>query len=139
MYARSDNVTHEHITSVTLLAKRNAANMLDLTRRQILRLLKRYRQDGAAAVRHKSRGRTPNNQIHLAKRDYALNLIKEQYPDFGPTLPAEMLVEHHGSKVCPRDAAQMDGRGWYLAFSYAAPPVSPARIAPGMYWWADPD
>jgi hypothetical protein len=30
----------------------NAANMLCLTRRQIFRLLKRYRQDGAAAIRH---------------------------------------------------------------------------------------
>lgn len=77
----------------------SAANMLDLTRRQIFRLLKRYRQDGAAAIRHKSRGRTPNNQIHRAKRDYALSLIKEQYPDFGPTLAVEMLAEHHGFKV----------------------------------------
>jgi len=77
----------------------NAANMLDLTRRQVFRLLKRYRQDGAAAIRHRSRGRTPNNQIHKARRDYALTLIKEQYPDFGPTLTAEMLAEHHGFKV----------------------------------------
>ncbi|GGA32056.1 ISNCY family transposase [Neptunicoccus cionae] len=77
----------------------NAANMLDLTRRQVFRLLKRYRQDGAAAIRHKSRGKIPNNQIHKAKRDYALSLIKEQYPDFGPTLAAEMLAEHHGFKV----------------------------------------
>jgi hypothetical protein len=53
----------------------NAANMLDLTRRQIFRLLKRYRQAGAAAIRHRSRGRTPNNQIHRAKRDYALSLV----------------------------------------------------------------
>ena len=77
----------------------NAANMLALTRRQIFRLLKRYRQDGASAIRHKSRGRAPNNQIHAAKRDYALSVIKKQYPDFGPTLAAEMLVEHHGFKV----------------------------------------
>ena len=59
----------------------NAANMLALTRRQIFRLLKRYRQDGASAIRHKSRRRAPNNQIHAAKRDYALTLIKEQYPE----------------------------------------------------------
>ena len=59
----------------------NAANMLALTRRQIFRLLKRYREDGASAIRHKSRRRAPNNQIHAAKRDYALTLIKEQYPD----------------------------------------------------------
>ncbi|WP_394182290.1 ISNCY family transposase [Yoonia maritima] len=77
----------------------NAANMLDLTRRQIFRLLKRYRQDGASAIRHKARGKPPNNRIHHAKRDYALNLIKESYADFGPTLAAEMLAERHGFKV----------------------------------------
>lgn len=77
----------------------NAANMLCLTRRQLFRLLKRYRQDGAAAIRHKARGKPPNNRIHKAKRDYALSLIKVDYPDFGPTLAAEMLAEHHGFKV----------------------------------------
>ncbi len=77
----------------------NAANMLDLTRRQIFRLLKRYRQDGASAIRHKARGKSPNNLIHQVKRDYALGLIKENYPDFGPTLAAEMLAEHHGFRV----------------------------------------
>lgn len=77
----------------------NAANMLDLTRRQVFRLLKRYRQDGAAAIRHKARGKPPNNLIHKARREYALALIKENYSDFGPTLAAEMLAEHHGFKV----------------------------------------
>ncbi|GGW42842.1 hypothetical protein GCM10011452_33960 [Gemmobacter lanyuensis] len=77
----------------------NAASMLDLTRRQIFRLLQRYRRDGASAIRHKARGKPPNNRIHKAKRDYALNLIKEDYADFGPTLAAEMLAEHHGLKV----------------------------------------
>lgn len=77
----------------------NAANMLALSRRQIFRLLKLYRQDGASAIRHKARCKPPNNRIHKAKRDYALSLIKENYPDFGPTLAAEMLAEHHGFKV----------------------------------------
>jgi len=77
----------------------NAANMLDLTRRQVFRLLKRYRRDGASAIRHKARGKPPNNLIHQAKRDYAVSLIKENYPDFGPTLAAEMLAEHHSFKI----------------------------------------
>ncbi|ASP23286.1 winged helix-turn helix (plasmid) [Antarctobacter heliothermus] len=77
----------------------NAVNMLDLTRRQVFRLLKRYRQDGAAAIRHKARGKPPNNRIHHAKRDFALHLIKESYADFGPTLATEILAEHHGFKV----------------------------------------
>ena len=76
-----------------------AAHLLDMTRRQVFRLLKRYRSDGAASIRHRSRGKVPNNQIHSAKRDYAVTLVKESYPDFGPTLAAEMLSDQHGFKV----------------------------------------
>jgi transposase len=77
----------------------NGANMLGLTRRQVFRLLKRYRTEGAAAIRHKARGKPPNNRIHNAKRDFALALIRENYADFGPTLASEMLAENHGFKV----------------------------------------
>ncbi|SFE70806.1 Winged helix-turn helix [Roseivivax sediminis] len=78
------------------LSVESGANVLVLSRRQVFRLLKRYRADGAAAIRHKARGRAPNNRIHQAKRDYAVTVIKESYADFGPTLAAEMLAEHHG-------------------------------------------
>jgi transposase len=81
------------------LSVQNGANMLDVTKRQMFRLLKRYRTDGAASIRHKARGKVPNNQIHKAKCDYAMALVKENYEDFGPTLAAEMLAEHHGFKV----------------------------------------
>ncbi len=81
------------------LTVENAASLLDMTRRQVFRLLKRYRSDGASSIRHGSRGKVPNNQIHKAKRDYVLALVKENYADFGPTLAAEMLAEHHGFKV----------------------------------------
>tara|TARA_R110002110_G_scaffold19648_1_gene80911 strand:+ start:1120 stop:2499 length:1380 start_codon:yes stop_codon:yes gene_type:complete len=81
------------------LSVQNGANMLDITKRQMFRLLKRYRTDGAAAIRHKARGKAPNNKIHKSKRDYAVALVKESYADFGPTLAAEMLAEHHGFKV----------------------------------------
>ena len=77
----------------------NGAHLLDITKRQMFRLLKTYRTEGAVAIRHKARGKAPNNQIHKAKREYVLALIKENYADFGPTLTAEMLEEHHGFKV----------------------------------------
>lgn len=76
-----------------------AANLLDVTERQIYRLLKSFRIDGASSIRHKARGRMPNNQIHAAKRDYVMTLIRENYADFGPTLAAEMLVERHQLNV----------------------------------------
>lgn len=81
------------------LSVQNGANMLAITKRQMFRLLKTYRTESAPATRHKARGKTPNNKIHKAKRDYAVALVKENYQDFGPTLAAEMLVEHHGFKV----------------------------------------
>ena len=81
------------------LSVQNGANLLGVTRRQMFRLLKTYRTEGGAGIRHKARGKAPNNQIHDAKRDYAVALVKEKYEDFGPTLAAEMLADHHGFKV----------------------------------------
>lgn len=81
------------------LSVENGANMLGITKRQIFRLLKRYRTEGAPAIRHRARGKAPHNKLHKAKRDYALALVKESYADFGPTLAAEMLADHHGFKV----------------------------------------
>ena len=81
------------------LAVDAAAHVLAISRRQVFRLLKSFRTDGALAVRHKARGRPPNNRIKTAKRDYALALIRENYPDFGPTLAAEMLAKHHAFTV----------------------------------------
>ncbi len=76
-----------------------ASGILDLSRRQIFRLLKKYRQHGAGSIRHQARGRAPNNRIHDARRDFALSLVREYYDDFGPTLACEMLAEHHGLMV----------------------------------------
>ena len=76
-----------------------AAHVLGLSRRQAQRLVKTFRSDGAAAIRHKARGRRSNNQINPAIRDYAVALVKERYVDFGPTFAAEKLAEEHDLKV----------------------------------------
>lgn len=76
-----------------------AAHILGLSRRQAQRLIKTFRSDGAAAIRHKARGRRSNNQINPAIRDYAVALVKERYVDFGPTFAAEKLAEEHDLKV----------------------------------------
>ncbi|MGR3425065.1 MAG: ISNCY family transposase [Sagittula sp.] len=77
----------------------DGAGLLDMSRRQVFRLLKRFREDGAASIRHRARGTAPNNRIHDAKKAFALSLVRENYADFGPTLAAEMLAERHGLKV----------------------------------------
>lgn len=42
------------------LSVQSGANILDITKRQMFRLLKTYRTEGAAAARQKARGKTPN-------------------------------------------------------------------------------
>jgi transposase len=86
-------VVDRRMTAIT------AANVLGLSRRQVHRLLKTFQSDGAAAIRHKARGRRSNNQITPGIREYSITLIQENYSDFGPTLAAEMLAEHHDLKV----------------------------------------
>lgn len=76
-----------------------AASVLCLSDRQIQRLLKTFREDGAVALRHKARGRPSNNRSLEGLRDLALAIVRERYADFGPTLAAEKLAERDGVKV----------------------------------------
>ncbi|MHC2219853.1 putative ArsR family transcriptional regulator [Rhizobium leguminosarum] len=64
----------------------SAAHVLDLSERQVRRLLDRIRTAGAASIRHKAIGRPSNNRISDGVRDYAVTLVGERYADFGPTL-----------------------------------------------------
>ena len=77
----------------------SGANVLQVSRRQMFRLLKRFRTGGPAAMRHQARGRLPNNRISDVRRDYVLSIVLENYADFGPTLAVEMLTEHHNIVV----------------------------------------
>ena len=76
-----------------------AASVLCLSDRQVQRLLRTFREDGAVALRHKARGRPSNNRRLEGLRDLALAIVRERYADFGPTLAAEKLAERDGVKV----------------------------------------
>jgi transposase len=77
----------------------SAATVLAVSVRQTQRLLTRYRDGGGGALIHKARGRSSNYQLSAGIRDYALELIRQSYRDFGPTLAAEILLERHGLQV----------------------------------------
>jgi hypothetical protein len=78
------------------LTSEAAAQLLGLERRQVFRLLKAYRIDGAAGLISQRRGRPSNRRKPEDLRTKALTVIREQYWDFGPTLAAEKLREVHG-------------------------------------------
>jgi hypothetical protein len=87
----------------------SAAVVLALSTRQVRRLLKAYRLGGGSAIAHKARGRPSNNKIADGMRDYAIDLMRRAYADFGPTLAAEMLAQKHGLKVSRETL-----RGWMI-------------------------
>ncbi len=71
------------------LLQRDAADILELSVRQVQRLVRLYRTDGATAFASSRRGRPANNRIDEETRCKALDLIRCHYSDFGPTLATE--------------------------------------------------
>jgi len=76
-----------------------AAERLSLSVRQVKRLVRRYRTDGAAGLASKRRGRPSNNRIDTHQREAMLTLIRSHYPDFSPTLAHEKLTEVHKHQI----------------------------------------
>lgn len=85
----------------------DAMALLSLERRQIYRLLERVRQDGAAGLISRKRGRPSNRRYDDAFRDQVVSLVREQYSGFGPTLAREYLAERHGIRVSCETLRQM--------------------------------
>ncbi len=78
------------------ITQKQAAEHLDLSARQVGRIVKRYRAEGDAGLLHRSRGRPSNRRIAPKVKRRALALVAEHYRDFGPTFAAQMLAERHG-------------------------------------------
>ena len=77
----------------------SAAGVLGMSLRQVQRLVARYRDGGGGALIHKSRGRPASNKLGQGVRELVLELVRQNYRDFGPTLAAEVLLERHGVEV----------------------------------------
>src|SRR6266571_5127393 len=93
----------------------DAAAMLRLSYRQTKRMWKRYREEGAAGLKHRSVGRRSNRAYAEELREKVLRLVRKKYSGavgerFGPTLTAEHLVSEDGLQV---DAETL--RRWMLA------------------------
>lgn len=73
-----------------------AAERLGLTGRQMRRLVARFMEDGPAGLVSRKRHKPSNHQLSPGKAELALDLIRDRYNDFGPTLACEKLREVHG-------------------------------------------
>jgi transposase len=81
------------------LVNAEAAQLLNLSVRQVRRLRSDYRKRGAAALRHGNRGRQAHNAVEpdLARR--VVELATTKYADFNQQHLTEMLTEEEGIKL----------------------------------------
>src|SRR5437773_4787769 len=92
------------------LTRRRAAALLGLSERQVRRLYRAFRRDGAKGLASRHRGRPSNRQLATATREQALTLVRERYVDFGPTFARQKLTEQHGLAFSVETL-----RGWMTA------------------------
>ena len=89
------------------LSQKEAAEMLDVSVRQVKRLLRNYRQGGASGLVSQRRGKSSNHQISAEVKQKVLDFLKGKYRGFGPTLACEKLVEVEGVKISDESVRQM--------------------------------
>lgn len=75
------------------ITQKKAADILDLSDRQIRRIVKRVGEEGNKGFIHKSRGRHGHRAIPEDVKAKVLELYQKRYKGFGPTLAAEKLSE----------------------------------------------
>jgi hypothetical protein len=80
------------------LTQKQAASQLVLSVRQVERLFARYKCDGPTGLVSRRRGQR-NHVLPDGLREEALCIVRTRYPDFGPTLAHEKLLEVHGLRM----------------------------------------
>ena len=73
-----------------------AAGLMDLSLRQVRRLLARYRKEGARALAHGNRGKKPPNTIEEELKQQVLKLASTKYSGFNHQHFTELLAEREG-------------------------------------------
>jgi transposase len=86
------------------LSLQAAAVLMEVSYRQAKRLYRRYREEGAGGLKHRSAGRASNRATTAKTRTRVLALVRGKYSGaidvrFGPTLAAEHLASEDGITV----------------------------------------
>jgi transposase len=89
------------------LGQREASERLGISVRQFKRLVHRLKTEGDAGLVSRQRGRPSNNRLAADLRTRITALLRDKYPDFGPTLAAEKLLELEGITVSVETIRQL--------------------------------
>ena len=76
------------------ISRGEAAGLLQVSERQLRRILRRYEKEGPQGLAHRSRDRPSNRRIAAEIRAVAVAFMKEEaFHDYGPTLLSETLED----------------------------------------------
>jgi len=81
------------------LKRMEAAAMLSLSIRQTGRIVRRIKEEGPQGIVHRSRGRASNRKHPQELKDRVIELYRQNYGGFGPTLAQEKLIERDGIRI----------------------------------------
>jgi len=94
-------------TQAKQLSQRQASERLGIGVRQFKRLVRSWKQQGDAGLVSRQRGRASNHRLAPDERERIARLLRDKYPDFGPTLAVEKLLERDGIVVSAETVRQM--------------------------------
>lgn len=81
------------------LTQIKAAVVLELTERQVRRVVRRVRKEGDKGITHKSRGKPSGRRFPEEIKGRVIRLYRDKYPDFGPVFANEKLREVEAIEV----------------------------------------
>jgi transposase len=88
------------------ITQAKASGFLGLSYRHTKRVYKRYTEEGDRGLPHRARGRPSNRRMAEEIRRGILEVYKNRYGDFGPTLAAEHLEKRDGYRISPETLRQ---------------------------------
>ena len=103
---------HDRLLIIRKVMKREisqveAADLLNISDRQVRTLIGKVRERGAKGLAHGNRGRESAKKMAWAEEERIAGIIRDKYWDFGPTFAAEKLWERQGVKVSDEKLRQI--------------------------------
>jgi hypothetical protein len=111
-----------------------AAERLGLTSRQVRRLAVRYRAEGPVGLISRHCNRPSNNRLDAGLEEQVVRILRESYPDFGPTLAAEKLAVRHHLVLSKETVRRVQiAAGLWIPRKLRAPKVQQPRARRACY------
>jgi len=105
-----------------VIKQKEASEQLSLSVRQVRRVTNCYVQEGVPGLFSKKIDRHSNNRISDSIRDSYIEIVKQKYPDFGPTFAHEKLVEDHEASFSVETLRQ-----WMISAGLWQPHLTPKK------------